>query len=80
MSEKVQFSFYVNKDIKELFDSLFESLGSPKYKIVEAAIEVFAALPKEAQYVLKSQDENDRKAILDHIRELNLKAQKGRRA
>ena len=70
----------VSDDIYELFDKLCNDLGPPRYKVLEAAIEVFAALPKEAQYVLKSQDENDRKLILDLIRAMNVKGQKGKRA
>lgn len=62
--------FKIHTDIAEVFDSLFQTLGPPKYKIIEAAIEVFAALPKEAQRILKSQDESDRKAVLDLIRKL----------
>jgi hypothetical protein len=78
--EKIPFSYKISKDIAELFDSLYARLGDPKYKIVEAAIEVFAALPKEAQYVLKSQDDNDRKIVLEHLRKLNLKSTKGKTA
>ena len=70
----------INDDVYELFEILYERLGDPKYKILEAAIEVFAALPKEAQYILKAQDENDRKAVLDHIRGLNLKSAKDQHA
>lgn len=70
----------VNDEIYDLFDSLYNRLGDPKYKILEAAIEVFAALPREAQYVLKAQDESDRKVILDLIRAMNVSGQKGKRA
>jgi hypothetical protein len=76
----IGFHVRLNEDIAEIYDQLSVSLGPPKYKIIEAAIEVFAALPKEAQYVLKSQDENDRKLILDLIRAMNVKGQKGKRA
>ena len=72
MEGQIQYSFKISSDIKDLFDSLYERLGDPKYKILEAAIEVFAALPKSAQYILKGQDESDRKAILDLIRKLKL--------
>jgi len=67
---KVYFNNNIEKEVAELFESLSESLGPPKYKILEAAIEVFAALPKPAQRILKSQDESDRKAVLDLIRKL----------
>jgi hypothetical protein len=70
----------INDDVFELWDEMCKLLGPPKYKVLEAAIEVFAALPKEAQYVLKSQGDDDRKAILDHLRELNLINAKGKRA
>ena len=78
MPEQVQFSFRLSKDVAELFESLSNTLGPPKYKILEAAIEVFAALPKEAQYVLKSQNDSDRKVVLEHLRKLNLKSGKGK--
>jgi len=80
MATREQFNMKLNSNVVELYESLYENLGPPKYKIIEAAIEVFAALPKEAQYVLKSQDESDRKAILDLIRAMNVKGQKGKRA
>lgn len=67
---KVLFNNKIEDDVKKLFDSLYDSLGPPKFKIIEAAIEVFAALPKPAQRILKSQDKSDRKAILDLIRKL----------
>lgn len=67
---KVIFNNKIEDDVKKLFDKLYDNLGPPKFKIIEAAIEVFAALPKPAQRILKSQDESDRKAILDLIRKL----------
>lgn len=70
MVAQEQFSFRLSVDVKKLFDSLYDNLGPPKFKIIEASIEVFAALPKPAQRILKSQDESDRKAILDLIRKL----------
>lgn len=75
-----QFSFKISAEVKELFDSIYNRLGDPKYKIIEAAIEVFAALPKDAQYILKSQDDSDRKVVLEHLKKLNLKSTKGRSA
>ena len=62
----------ISDDVFKLFDNLCNVLGPPKYKILEACIEVFSALPKPAQHILKSQDESDRKAILDLIQKLNL--------
>lgn len=69
---KVIFNNKIEDDVKKLFDNLYDSLGPPKYKILEACIEVFSALPKPAQRILKSQDESDRKAVLDLIRKLKL--------
>lgn len=60
----------ISDDVFKLWEQLFAGLGPPKYKILEAAIEVFSALPKPAQRILKSQDESDRKAILDLIQKL----------
>ena len=75
-----KFSFEISDDVYDLFDDLCKCLGPPKYKVIEAAIEVFAALPKEAQYILKSQDDADRKVVLEHLNRLNLKASKGKSA
>ncbi len=60
----------IDDEVFKLFENLCSSLGPPKYKILEACIEVFSALPKPAQRILKSQDESDRKAILDLIQKL----------
>jgi len=70
----------ITEEVFKLWEELCSRLGAPKYKILEACIEVFSALPKEAQYVLKSQDEDDRAAILSRLRAMNLKYEKGKRA
>ena len=75
-----KFSYEISDGVYDLFDELYNKLRGHKYRIIEAAIEVFAALPKEHQRALVSQDDADRKAILARLRELNLKSQKGKRA
>lgn len=77
---KVAFGIKVSPDVAKLFESLYDRLGGPKFRIIEAAIEVFAALPKEAQYILKSQDDEDRKVVLSRLRAMNLKSGKGKSA
>ena len=77
---KVVFNNKVEDVVKELFETLHSNLGGHKFRIIEAAIEVFAALPKEHQRALVSQDDDDRRAILAKLNELNLKSAKGKRA
>ena len=61
----------------QLFDDLYEKLGPPKYRILEAAIEVFATLPTSIQYALKSNNQKDRKLCLDLIRAIEEYPKKG---
>jgi hypothetical protein len=56
----------------ELLDRLTEDLGPPKNRILEAAIQVFGALPIEIQLILKSNRQEDRALCLDLIRKLGV--------
>ena len=68
MGKKIAFNHNVSPEVVELFDELAQKLGPPRYRILEAAIEVFNTLPRDVQYVLKSYDQPDRKLCLDLLR------------
>jgi hypothetical protein len=69
---KIPFSKDINENVFALFETICEELGPPKYRILEAAIEVFALLPREIKYALKANNEEDRKLCFDLIRGLEL--------
>jgi hypothetical protein len=69
---KIPFSKDIGEDVFALFESICEELGPPKYRILEAAIEVFALLPREIKYALKSNNDEDRQLCFDLIRGLEL--------
>ena len=71
---KIPFNKDISEDVFALFESICEELGPPKYRILEAAIEVFALLPIEMKYVLKSYKKEDRQRCFDLIR--GIKSQK----
>ena len=75
-----KFSYEISDGVYDLFDELYNKLSGHKYRIIEAAIEVFAALPKEHQRALVSQDDADRKVILDHLKKLNPKSARDKTA
>ena len=69
--------------VYDLLDQLTIDLGPPKNRILEAAIEVFALLPREIQYALKSNNAEDRQLCFDLIRGLELplrRSESGRKA
>lgn len=64
----------VSEAVYDLFDEMCNDYKTvPKYRVVEAAIYCFAALPKKARMLLIVQDEQAQQVILDHIRKLQLK-------
>jgi len=73
---KITFSKDISEYVVDIFERLYKDLGSPKYRILEAAIESFSELPREFQYALKGYNEADRKLCLDLIRELELRQQR----
>ncbi len=68
---KVLFNNKIEKDVKDLFDSLYDKIGGHKFRIIESAIEVFAVLPKEYQLTMISQDNEEREKVLSLIRKLD---------
>ena len=77
--EKVPFSHNIEKNIAELFESLYDELGPPKFKILEACIEAFSALPLEMQYRLKAQNEEDREICFGLLRAMKTNRQSKKR-
>ena len=62
---KIAFNHDIHEDTVGVFDRTCEKLGPPKYRVVEAAIEAFAALPNHVQYALKSNNQTDRQYWLN---------------
>lgn len=54
----------------KLIDELHDRLGGKKYRIYEASIDIFNALPPILQMALISNDEELRKQILDIISQM----------
>ena len=57
----------VSQETLDTFDKICDEIGPPKYRVLEAAIEVFASLPRELQYALRGNNAADRKLCLDLI-------------
>lgn len=72
MSTKMSLNHNVSRETLELFEGLTQKLGSPKYRILEAAIDAFNALPRETQRVLKSYDQPDRQLYLELLHALQV--------
>ncbi len=70
---KVLFNNKVEEETKELFEDLYAKIGGHKFRIIEAAVDVFAALSWENQMTMISQNEDARKKVLALIGKLNLK-------
>ncbi|MHC4326393.1 MAG: hypothetical protein ACYSUX_19150 [Planctomycetota bacterium] len=64
---KMSFSHKIEEEFAELFEKMYRQMGPPKYRILEAAIEVFSILPKDIQYRLKGLDPAERQPILDFL-------------
>ena len=77
---KIAFNHTIDEKVVKVFEELYEILGPPKNRILEACIEAFSALPREVQYRLKGQSEQDRKFCLDLIRALRANPQSKKRA
>jgi hypothetical protein len=72
---KVAFSHKIEDKFAECFEKMCGELGPPKYRILEASIEVFDALPREIQYRLRGMDQVERKPCLDMLAGLSLTAE-----
>ncbi|MHC4541371.1 MAG: hypothetical protein ACYS74_16585 [Planctomycetota bacterium] len=71
--DKVYVSNKVSPKTAKLFDALVEKVGPPKNSILEAAIEVFNALPLNIQLLLKCPTNGpERKKCLEKLRALTL--------
>lgn len=75
---KIHFSNKIEDTFVECFDKMYEKLGGPKFRIIEAAIEVFDTLPDEIQTKLKSYNAELREPILKELSQLgrNIKHEK----
>ena len=68
--KKKAFSHDMPEDVIQFFDELCEGLGAKKYRVLEAAILSFAALPYQHRVMLISANKEQRELYLDLIREL----------
>ena len=69
---KVSFSHKIDDSFAECFEKMCDQLGPPKYRIIEAAIEVFDALPRDIQYRLKGLDPKERELYFKMLANLPL--------
>jgi len=74
---RISFSFDISEEFADMFDQLYGRLGKPKYRILEAAIETFANLPINYQYILKSTNNPDRQLCLGLIGALEAPLRQG---
>jgi len=65
---RIPLSTRIDENAFQLLDQLTDELGPPKNRILEAGIELFAALPTDWQFILKSNKREDRALCLDLIR------------
>ena len=70
--KKKAFSHDMPEDVIQFFDELCEGLGAKKYRVLEAAILSFAALPYQHQVMLISANQDQRELYLDLIRALEV--------
>ena len=75
--KKKAFSHDMPEDIIQFFDDLCEGLGAKKYRVLEAAILSFAALPYQHRVMLVSANKEQRELYLDLIRGLEAPQARG---
>ena len=73
---KETFSHDIESNILKMFEEMCDALGTKKFRVLEAAIETFAALPWQYRLVLSSADQSQRQLYLDLIRRLGVPAAK----
>lgn len=71
-SGKIRFSHDIERSYWEIFEELCAQIGGDKYRILEAAIDAFAALPTDFQDVLTTYRQGDRQLYLELLRGLRL--------
>lgn len=69
---KIPFSKDIAKEYADMFEATYKDLGGHKYRVLEAAIEVFSRLPREVQYALTGYNTGDRQLCFDLIDGLEL--------
>ena len=68
--KKVAFSHKIDESFVECFEKLYDKLGPPKYRIIEAALEVFDALPNGVQYLLITYNHEEREPIFSLLNQI----------
>ena len=69
---KISFSHKIEESFNECFEKLYQELGPPKYRILEACIEAFVVLPRDIQYRLKGFNANDRDFCLNLLTKIGI--------
>ena len=69
---KMPFNHNISLDVARIFEDLFETLGGPRYQILEAAIQAFAVLPLDIQLRLKAAGSEERQRCFDLLRTLSI--------
>ena len=72
MGKKVGFGYKIDEKYVTLHDELHNQLGGNKYRIIEASLELFNAIPMILQLTLVSYNEQQRQQILDIIAQVSM--------
>jgi len=75
---KVGIGNKIEESYVALVDDIHSKLGGNKFRIYEAAVDLFNAIPPVLQRALISYDEEDRKQILDIISRLKSPPESGK--
>ncbi len=75
MDEKVTIGSRIGEKHKEIVSDLTDMLNTKKYRVYEAAVDIFNALPRILQLALISDDTELREEILGIIKKLSVPPQ-----
>lgn len=75
MDIKVGIGSRIGEEYTVIVDKLSEILNAKKYRIYEASVDIFNALPRILQMALISNDDEVRRIILDTIKQLSMPQQ-----
>jgi hypothetical protein len=76
--DQVQKNIRIERKYLEMSDKLHKDLGGNKYRVFEAALDLFNVVHPMIQKVLNSYDEAERKQILEIIGQLKYPPDKGK--
>ncbi len=70
MKEKKPMGCRIGVDYNEIVDELKSVLKAPKYRVYEASVDLFNALPRIMQMALVSEDKELRQQVLGIIKKM----------